>query len=60
PDRRSGLRSPGGMNPGGGMTPGRGGGGQMGSRPGGSGNLEELQESTKLWLKGVVFEEKGQ
>jgi len=60
PDRRSGLRSPGGMNPGGGMTPGRGGGGQMGNRPGGSGNLEELQESTKLWLKGVEFEEKGQ
>lgn len=59
PDRSSGLLSPGGMGPGGGgMYPGRGG--QMGRNPGVGGNLEELQKSTKLWLKGIEFEGVGQ
>lgn len=60
PDRQSGLMSPGGMNPGGGMYPGRGRGGQMGRTGGGPGNLEELQKSTKLWLKNIDFENQSQ
>lgn len=56
PDRRSGLMSPGGMSPGGGMYPGSGRGGQMGGMGSGPGNLEELQKSTKLWLKRIDFE----
>ncbi|MGM0532195.1 MAG: hypothetical protein ACQER7_12690 [Bacteroidota bacterium] len=60
PDRGSDLRSPGGMNPGGGMSPGRGRGGQRDRREREPGNLEELQETTKLWLKGIEFEGEGQ
>ncbi|MFP4622018.1 MAG: hypothetical protein ACLFM7_11960 [Bacteroidales bacterium] len=56
PDRRSGLLSPGGGTPGGGMRPGSGRGGQI-DRTNGSGDKEELRESTELWLKGIEFEE---
>ncbi len=60
PDRNSGLLSPGGMGPGGGggMYPGRGG--QRGGMDRGRGNMEELRKSTKLWLKGIEFEDEGQ
>ena len=53
PDEMSGLRSPG-MNPGGGRYPGGGRmSGREGAQSGQSPDLEELQKSTKLWLRDI-------
>lgn len=53
PEEVDGLRSPG-MNPGGGRYPGGGRmNGQQGAPSDKSADLEELQKSTKLWLKDI-------